>query len=219
MTRRLLILTSVVFLTGCQTMREMGGFPEKVADLVSGETPRKSRDKMENGQLPDERRQGINELADRRFGKDPLYTLRYSQIAENDPDYSVKATAIRALNRARDRKSTPLFIKFLSDEHAEVRLEAVKALANLPDPNATQPLLSIVRNENETRDVRIAAAEALKHYRTLEVARALIAQLGGKDFGVAWQSRESLKLLTRRDLEFDETAWLNFVTGPTKPFG
>ena len=53
----------------------------------------------------------------------------------------------------------------------------------------------------------------------LEVARALVNTLGSRDFGVAWQSRQTLRSLTGRDLRYDEAAWLAYLTGPEKPFG
>ncbi len=110
-------------------------------------------------------------------------------------------------------------IAALGDENALVRLEATKALANVPDPAVVPVLIKLVNNAAEDRDVRIAAADALKHYRTLDVARSLAGQLAGKDFGVAWQSRQSLERLTGRDLKYDESAWLGYLTGPGKPLG
>jgi hypothetical protein len=51
------------------------------------------------------------------------------------------------------------------------------------------------------------------------VARVLAASLSGRDFGLAWQSRWSLKILTGKDLGYDESAWLGYLTGPEKPLG
>ena len=50
-------------------------------------------------------------------------------------------------------------------------------------------------NQTEQKDVRIAAAEALRHYRQINVARVLAGTLVGRDFGIAWQSRWSLRIL------------------------
>jgi hypothetical protein len=100
-----------------------------------------------------------------------------------------------------------------------VRWEAAKALSNIPDPSAAEPLSRTLGNQAETKDVRIAAAEALRHYRTMGVARVLAASLSGRDFGLAWQSRWSLKILTGKDLGYDESAWLGYLTGPEKPLG
>lgn len=200
---------------GCS---QMGEFGEKAMDVLT-QRPRNSAVKLVDPYFPDERRQGINEIVDRDFGKHPPYTERYAQMAQSDPDPLVRATAVRALNRSRDKSATPIFIRALDDQSELVRLEAAKALVNVPDPAAQPSLVRMVNNPNEQRDVRIAAADALRHHRSLEVARALIAQLGGREFGLAWQSRRSLKNLTGKDLRYDEGAWLNLVTGPTKPFG
>lgn len=214
-----MLLVTCASSAGCQQLREMGGFPERLVDVVTGQTPRAAAVKMEDANYPDYRRQGINELADRSWGRKPPYTTRYEQIAQYDQDYLVRATAIRALNRSRDASATGLFVKALDDPEEAVRLEAAKALVNMPDDRATAPLLKIVNNPNENRDVRIAAADALRHYRSLDVARALIAQLSSREFGLAWQSRRSLKNLTGKDLHYDESAWLDYVRGPDKPFG
>ena len=168
---------------------------------------------------PDARDAGIEGLVEKKFGKGPPYTERYKDLAENDTDYLVRATALRALNRSRDKTATPLFVKALGDPNAKVRLEACKALVNLPDPAASEPLLNLMNKPDEDKDVRIAAADALRHYKKLEVARGLVSMLGERDFGVAFQARKSLKRLTGRDLRYDETAWLEFITGPEKPFG
>ena len=72
---------------------------QHVTDVVTGRTAVVAAVKMEDQYFPDERRQGINMLADRDYGRNPPYTDRYAQIAQSDPDYLVRATAIRALNR------------------------------------------------------------------------------------------------------------------------
>jgi hypothetical protein len=192
---------------------------QRIADAFTGNTPIKFARLMEDPTFPDHRRKGINALSARDFGRRKPYTTRYQQIAQNDPDYLVRAVAIRALNRSRDRSATPLFIKSLNDKSGLVRWEAAKALANVPDPDAAEPLARIVTNPADDNDVRIAAADALRHYHDPSVARALAHTLNGRNFGVAWQSRQSLKFLTGRDLKYDERAWIAFVDGPAKPLG
>src|SRR5205814_9740281 len=99
------------------------------------------------------------------------------------------------------------------------KLEAAKALAHLPGQAAAEPLTAIVSNPEANIDVRIAAADALKYYRTFAVARALSGVLGDRDFGVAWQARRSLEFITGRDYRYDEGAWLAYFSGPDKPLG
>ncbi len=202
----------------CARMQPLTDFGRNLTDFVTGNTPIRGVTQMEDRYFPDERRVGINKLADRNFGLREPYTDRYMQVAQYDSDYLVRATAIRALNRAREQRATPVFIKALEDASPLVRQEAAKALANVPDPAAAAPLARLVANPQEPRDVRIAAADALKHYRALDAARALVDTLDSRDFGVAWQSRRSLIRLTGRDLNYDEGQWLQFLTGPDRPF-
>jgi len=210
------VLPLTFFCAGCESLSD---FDQRLSNAVTGHTPRAAAVQMEDPYFPDERRIGINRLAAFPFGRQPPYTTRYQQIAQSDPDWLVRATAIRALNRSRWRPATPLFIKALDDTNAHVQLEAAKALGNIPDSNAVPSLLRLVNDGTEDRDVRIAAADALRHFKTVEVARTLANQLGGREFGVAWQSLRSLEVMTGRDLHYDESAWLNYITGPEKPLG
>ncbi len=203
-----------------------------LGDAASGNTPAKAVRKMEDMNSADIRRQGIADLVTKwDFAKKPPYTTRYRQIAQNDPDFTVRAMAIRALNISRDASATQIFIAGLDDENELIRLESAKALANIPDVMAIPGLIRRVQGKreitsegrpetvDESKDVRIAAADALRHYPTLDVARTLVSVLGERDFGLAWQSRRSLISLTGQDLNYDEAAWLRFLSGTEKPFG
>lgn len=191
----------------------------QVIDLVAGNTPIEDVRMMENPNSPDQRRKGIYNLVERDFAQQERFTRRYRQIAQSDPDPTVRAAAIRALNASRDQAAVPVFIAALTDKSDMVRLQAAKALSNIPDPSAAEPLSRVLGNMAEARDVRIAAAEALRHYRNTDVARVLAGTVGGRDFSVAWQSRWSLKILTGRDLGYDERKWLELLAGADNPLG
>src|SRR5690606_20332463 len=124
----------------------------------------------------------------------------------------VRATALRALNRSRDASASEVFVAALSDVDPGVRLEAAKALVNLPTEAASAKLLELARNPREDLDVRIAAIDALRHYKTVEVGRTLAAMLLERHFALAWQARRSLVDLTGTDLRYDEGAWLQYIT-------
>lgn len=193
--------------------------PRQLIAFGNGDRPSRAVRLMENARSADARRRGINDLARWDFAQGGPYVRRYREIAKTDSDPYVRSIAIRALSRARDPDSRPLFVEALADASELVRLEACKALVNLPDPAAAEALIRLVSKADEDRDVRIAAAEALGHHRRLEVARALTPRLNEYDFGVAWQARRSLRRLTGRDYFYNEAAWLEYVAGPEKPFG
>jgi hypothetical protein len=206
---------------------DLFAIPANAIRIAEGDTPKRAVRQMEDKASADNRRNGMNRLLEYPFTHGPPYTSVYEEMAKGDEDYTVRAAALRACNRSRDRRATPLFIKALSERGEGdkqqgailVRLEAAKGLANLPDPNAVPALTATVNNPDENRDVRIAATDALKYYRTLEVARVLSGLLNDSDFGVAWQARRSLEYLTHRDFGYDQGAWLGYFVGPRKPFG
>jgi hypothetical protein len=216
-------MTLVCLSGGCSiadnAKKNFGEFAQRVKDIATNNTASDAAQKMEDPYFPDERRDGIARLANRSFGRGEPYTDRYRQIAQTDKDYLVRAAAIRALNHSRDESARPIFVEALDAPEPAVRLEAAKALANVPEESAIPKLLKIVDNPNENKDLRIAATDALKHYRRQEVARALVAQLNARDFSVAWQARQSLRALTGRDYQYDEAAWLGLFSGAENPLG
>jgi hypothetical protein len=186
---------------------------------VTGNTPFNAARNLLEPTLAERRRRAIVYLADRDYGREPPYTKYYSEMARTDDQPLVRAAAIRALNRARDKESVTIYIAALGEGNEAVRLEAAKALANVPDPASVPALLRRMRDPDETTDVRVAAADALRNHRTAEVATALVGILRDPKFGVSWQALQSLRLLTGRDYQFDRAAWLNYLSGAEKPFG
>ena len=190
----------------------LGAGVGQLTDLITGNKPSNQARALLDPASADRRRDAIVYLADRGYGRGDPYTDYYQELARSDGDYLVRAMAIRALNRARDETATPVFIQALDDESPLVRLEAAKALANVPDEKAVAPLIKRLDNADESADVRIAAADALRNYRTPLVAQALVRVLRDRDFGVSWQARKGLKLMTGRDLRYDQGAWLTYLS-------
>jgi hypothetical protein len=196
---------------------QMFAWPTQEIARLNGDTPHSAVQKMVDKKSPDNRRNGMNRLLEWDFTHGPPYTSEYEIMASSDDDPTVRAAALRACNRSRDKHATPIFIKSLSSPDELVRLEAAKGLANLPDPNAASPLTTVANNPDEDRDVRIAATDALKFYRTLEIARVLSGLLVDPDFSVSWQARRSLVFLTHKDFGYDQGAWLAYFVGPERP--
>jgi hypothetical protein len=206
-----LACVGLVVMPGCSLWR-------RTTDTMAGRTPLADARKMEDPDFPDERRTGMFRLVERDFGKKPPYTTRYKQIAELDSSPLVRASAIRALNISRDEDAKPLYISSLAAEDPGQRMEAANALYNMPDEKAIPGLLKLFADVRQPVDVRVAAGRALKNYPRLDVARSLAAQLGARDFSVAYQARLSLMAITNRDFRYDEALWLAYLTGPEKPF-
>jgi HEAT repeats len=183
----------------------------------TGHTPYKYAKNLQDTN-PDIRRDAIYTLSDNGFGRKHPYTTRYGDMAKTDADATVRVAGVRALNRSRDARFTSLYIALLADDSQWVRLEAAKALANIPDPKAVPQLMALLADEKQIRDIRIACADALREYRQSDVAQALIRVLADRDFGVAWQSRQSLNLMTGQDFGYDASKWLNYLTQTAQPF-
>ena len=198
---------------------EMWEFPGQTLASMLGNTPLNSARKTQDSKDADRRREGVYELVQRDFGKGPLYRQLYRQMAVGDADYTVRAAAIRALNMCRDRQAVDVFLGGLEDSKELVRMEAAKAMANVPDERTAGSLIKHLSHPGESKDVRIACSAALGNFRRIEVAQALIRVLQDRDFGVSWQARKSLWLMTGQDYRYDEGAWLGYLTSAHKPFG
>jgi HEAT repeats len=186
--------------------------PARAINLITGRSPVAAALDLDHPN-PDRRRQAIYSIVKQPFGKGLPYTDVYRSMALLDTDQTVRAAAVRALSRSNDPGAKPVLIRALSDGHPSVRLEAAKALSNIPDAAAEAPLRRMVANRDETWDVRIAAADALRHYKSLDTSRTLVSQLNGENFALAWQSRRSLYRITDgSDFRYDEAGWLGFLT-------
>ncbi|MFT3785951.1 MAG: HEAT repeat domain-containing protein [Tepidisphaeraceae bacterium] len=165
------------------------------------------------------RRSSLLGLSTSYGARDTSNLAAYRAIGQFDPDPLVRAAAIRAINISRDNASGPTIVSALKDGHPAVQLEVLKALANMPQAGVDESLRKIVADENIDIDNRIAAADALRHYRSVNNARALIDLLDGENFGLAWQARRSLYLMTGKDFRYNRSDWLGFITGPGNPVG
>jgi hypothetical protein len=160
---------------------------------------------------PDKRIAGTLRLVDFANARTGPYIIVYADKIARDPDYTVAAAGLRALNRCRAKGYTALFLSKLDDNEVLVRLEAADALGNIPDVAAI-PALENHLQVDVSVDVRISCADALRNYKTIEVAKILVNQLDDKNFGVAWQSRQSLALITGQDFRYDQNAWLTYLS-------
>lgn len=195
---------------GAGAVGQFGMALSNTAALLSGRTPRYleyARTLANPEAPPDALREAILGLAGYEYGRNKPYTDAYAQFARKSPHALVRASAVRALNIARNTESTPLFVEALADTEPRVRLEAAKALANIPSDEAIVPLIARTADTQENLDVRIAATDALRHHQSSEARRALVRLMEADDFSLAWQARRSLITSTGEDHGFDLNAW------------
>jgi hypothetical protein len=180
-------------------------------DYITKDTAGIAARKAVDAYSADNRIAGTLRLADFQYARLGHPEWKGFAISANDPDYAVAAAGLRALNRCRATGYTSLFLIKLEDNEPLVRLEAADALSNIPDPAAIEALKTHLEIDISV-DVRISCADALRNYKTIEVAKTLVNQLDDKNFGVAWQSRQSLALITGQDFRYDQSAWLTYLT-------
>lgn len=82
--------------------------------------------------------------------------------------------ALTVLKVVGSRKLIPCFIRSLNDDSDDVRLEAVKALAEINGPKVISPLIEAARNDQDEA-VRF---EAVRHLRTIGVGYPNVLELG-----------------------------------------
>jgi HEAT repeat protein len=118
---------------------------------------------------------------------------------------------------AARNQETQAAYRYQVGSQALVRLEAAKALANIPDEHAERAIIDHLLHDQD-KDVRIACADALRNYHTLETAQVLANALVDADFGVAWQARLSLIVMTGQDFRYDRNQWLKYLGENPSPF-
>lgn len=207
-----LSLTLLIINTGCET--------SPGDDSILPFTTRKPIDAagdLFNVYDPDIRRRAINDLSGAPFGGEDTYVKSYRLLSE-DPDPTVRAAAIRALgNHGSIEDVKTVFIPNLEYNDRIVRWEAARALQRYHHPDAIEPLLRQVRDDDDT-DVRVAGIFALGQYPDSSVVQTLIGLLNADDYAVVSQSVKTLRLLTGQQFGDDARVWLAWSKNKTNLF-
>ena len=172
----------------------MGTSPDEKVDMAFDESD------------PDRRREGIYELSGEDWGLQGDYLEAYALMLKSDKDPYVRVAAARALGKAGDAKYRPALVEALDDPSPAVRTAAARSLDSVPGDEAVQPLQKALAHD-ESADVRMWSARALRHYRSEGVLASLIEALDDTAFSVAHNARQSLKDITGRDLGGARADW------------
>lgn len=164
----------------------------------------------------DQRREGIVRLSSRKWGLKEPYLKYYAMVLNTDADSLVRCAAVSALGRAGDRKYLRDIIAAMSDKSFAVRWDAAVALDNVTGEAAVEPLRRAAIHDDST-DVRMCSARALRHYNRPEVIRTLVGCLSDPAFGVRHQARASLVQITGRDMGAEPRSWAGAADGKLPP--
>lgn len=161
----------------------------------------------------DKRREGVLGLSKHDWGLKEPYLKGYDALLKTDKEPLVRAAAVQALGKAKDPTYLPSVAKALYDRAEPVRVDAAIALDSL----LGEPAVEHLRNratQDESQDVRSAAAKALRHYRREDVMHTLVDCLTDKAFAVRHEAHASLVEIVGQDLGYQPKDWLPALNGP-----
>lgn len=188
------------------------------------------------GKTADERRAGVNGLADTRdAGADWAWEV-FDTIARTDTDGPVRCAAIRAMGKGPAEPTVETLVKLLRSPDREdanvrtaaplVRAEAAKELLKIvesglhgsaQEPAIAEMLVERLLRESE-RDVRLRCLEMAAFLPRRELISPLIDALGETDFTLRRAAVQSLESLTGHSHGYDSQAWKAWLASCEDPF-
>ncbi len=181
-----------------------------------GPSPKQLVVQMFESEDPDLRRDAIERLSKKDWGRRGAYLKAYA-IMTTDSASTVRSAAVRALGRSGNAEYAKEVIAALSDREPSVRTDAAVALDSIFAPEAVGPL-SLRANSDVSPDVRVASARALRHYRQQDVLETLLRCLDDPKLAVRCRAAGSLTELTGENAGTDARAWRRILTEKTDPF-
>jgi len=163
---------------------------------------------------PDRRREGINKLSDQSWGLRDPHLKGYALLLRADEDPTVRSAAARALGKAGDARYLPDLVSALerTGQPAPERWDVAVALDKVIGDEAVEPLQRHATGDPDV-DVRIHCVRALRHYRTTDVMRTLVACLSDPAFSVRHEAHAGLVALTGQDLGYEAADWAPLTGG------
>lgn len=199
--------SALIALAGCETL---GQDFNDLAAAIKPTSPSEAARDMLDPYDADKRRTGIVLISNAPFGGVEAYVVAYRDMALNERDPIVKATAIRALARWGEPADAVRIAPFLTHENVQVRWEAAKGLQRLHNPAVVPDLVRVMNNENEHEDVRIAAATALGQYPEDRAFQGLVTALDARELAINQAAERSLHDITGQSLGLDRATWFEW---------
>jgi hypothetical protein len=185
---------------------------------------------------PDERRAGVNGLANSREATTDWAIKVFDTIARTDTDVMVRCAAVRALSASAGADSVPTLLKLLESGRGRVpgvrrapgpvRWEAAKLLLTIVDSQSydetqRQQIVDTLLERlawDDDRNVRLTAIDALAYFAQRPIPTALIGVMEEDDFTAKHAAEEALIALTGKTHHHDPIAWREWLGATDDPF-
>jgi hypothetical protein len=166
-------------------------------------------DQLFNANAADTRRIAIEKLSKTYWINEEKNRDLVAQMTNPAVEKSpvVRSAAVRTLAKLNDPKYFPNIANALKDENATVRFDAADSFELIIYEPAEAELQRLALDD-ENEDVRTAACQALKNYRSDETYRTLLRCLEDESFTVRESAHESLVTMTGVDNGRDPTKWV-----------
>jgi hypothetical protein len=201
----------VHFTGGCDTLNsDLAG----LGDAFSPPTPGEAARWMIDPTNAENRRRGTVIIANSSVGAVPVNVAWYRDRAANERDALVLAVSLSALARYGTPDDASLLTPHLEHPDVQVRWAAARGLQRLHNPEAIGSLLSRLRDDGETTDVRVAVARALGQYPGDRAFQGLLAALNKRELALNRAALTSLTTMTGEDFGLDSNAWRAWYRRP-----
>lgn len=199
---------AVSLVAGCK-----GGKPMDWGDVFGKKKdppPSVLVEQLFNAQSPDTRRIAIEKLSKTPWINEEKNRELVAQMTNPSVEKSatVRAAAVRTLAKISDPKYFPNIADAMRDPNSTVRFDAADSFELIIYPPAETGLQQLALDD-DNEDVRTAASEALRNYRSDETYRILLRCLGDESFTVREAAHESLVAMTGVDNGYDPTKWVS----------
>ena len=207
---------ALVSLGGCSKGSSGGGSLNGMMRNLVGPSPSELVAWAFDPNDPDRRRMGVLGLSSKKWGLKEPYLKGYAALLKTDKDPLVRAAAARALGKAKDPNYAPAVTRALLDTNVNVRQDVATALDSVYDDTSAGPLRNRAAGDVD-QDVRAKCCRALRHHRSIAVARTLVDCLSDKTFSVRHQAHASLVEIVGDDRGYDAENWATVVSGAALP--
>jgi hypothetical protein len=158
---------------------------------------------------PDTQRQAIAWMSRQKWGHEKPYMDAY-RLAESSPSPLVRGQAMLALGTSGQAAVAPDLQRGLTDSSSFVRLCAAMAASYVNNPILIPDLIKLLQSHADAQG-RIAAAEALKAYKSRLVIETLINALDDQNVAIVQAAWDDLTAQTGQKLPEHSGPWQQWL--------